>query len=76
MAVTADVYPILRRISETTADRRRSRHFETKFCSFRLSLRLLDWCTGDATPLDNYASSGGDLRRRRQGFGDDASIER
>jgi ADP-L-glycero-D-manno-heptose 6-epimerase len=42
--------------------------------NFRLSLRLLDWCTANATPLI-YASSAATYGDGDQGFGDDASID-
>ena len=42
--------------------------------NFRLSLRLLDWCTGNPTPFI-YASSAATYGDGDQGFGDDASIE-
>ena len=42
--------------------------------NFRFSLRLLDWCTANATPLI-YASSAATYGDGGQGFGDDPSIE-
>src|ERR1700709_2383813 len=42
--------------------------------NFRLSLRLLDWCTANAVPLI-YASSAATYGDGDQGFGDDASID-
>jgi ADP-L-glycero-D-manno-heptose 6-epimerase len=42
--------------------------------NFRLSLRLLDWCTANAVPLI-YASSAATYGDGDQGFGDDASME-
>jgi ADP-L-glycero-D-manno-heptose 6-epimerase len=42
--------------------------------NFRLSLRLLDWCTATAVPLI-YASSAATYGDGDQGFGDDASID-
>src|SRR5215212_1979241 len=42
--------------------------------NFRLSLRLLDWCTANATPLI-YASSAATYGDGEQGFGDDPSVE-
>lgn len=42
--------------------------------NFRLSLRLLDWCTTNATPLI-YASSAATYGDGDQGFDDDASME-
>ena len=41
--------------------------------NFRLSMRLLDWCTAHATPFI-YASSAATYGDGAQGFGDDASI--
>jgi ADP-L-glycero-D-manno-heptose 6-epimerase len=41
--------------------------------NFRLSMRLLDWCTAHATPLI-YASSASTYGDGAQGFGDDPSI--
>lgn len=41
--------------------------------NFRLSLRLLDWCTATATPLI-YASSAATYGDGGQGFADDASL--
>ena len=41
--------------------------------NFRLSLRLLDWCTANATPFI-YASSAATYGDGAQGFGDDPSI--
>src|SRR4051812_925807 len=41
--------------------------------NFRLSMRLLDWCTANATPLI-YASSAATYGDGAQGFRDDASI--
>ena len=42
--------------------------------NFRLSMRLLDWCTATATPLI-YASSAATYGNGEQGFGDDPEIE-
>jgi ADP-L-glycero-D-manno-heptose 6-epimerase len=42
--------------------------------NFRLSLRLLDWCTANATPFI-YASSAATYGEGEQGFDDDPSIE-
>jgi ADP-L-glycero-D-manno-heptose 6-epimerase len=42
--------------------------------NFRLSLRLLDWCTDHATPFI-YASSAATYGDGAQGFGDDPSID-
>jgi ADP-L-glycero-D-manno-heptose 6-epimerase len=42
--------------------------------NFRLSMRLLDWCTATATPLI-YASSAATYGNGEQGFGDDPSVE-
>ena len=42
--------------------------------NFRLSMRLLDWCTANATPLI-YASSAATYGDGEQGFGDDPSVE-
>jgi ADP-L-glycero-D-manno-heptose 6-epimerase len=42
--------------------------------NFRLSLRLLDWCTATATPLI-YASSAATYGNGEHGFGDDPSLE-
>ena len=42
--------------------------------NFRLSMRLLDWCTANATPLI-YASSAATYGDGAQGFGDDPSAE-
>ena len=42
--------------------------------NFRLSMRLLDWCTANATPLI-YASSAATYGDGAQGFGDDPSME-
>jgi ADP-L-glycero-D-manno-heptose 6-epimerase len=42
--------------------------------NFRLSLRLLDWCTANATPFI-YASSAATYGDGEQGFDDDPSIE-
>src|SRR4030088_2406874 len=42
--------------------------------NFRLSMRLLDWCTANATPLI-YASSAATYGNGEQGFGDDPSVE-
>jgi ADP-L-glycero-D-manno-heptose 6-epimerase len=44
--------------------------FET---NFRLSMRLLDWCTANAVPLI-YASSAATYGDGEAGFGDDASV--
>jgi ADP-L-glycero-D-manno-heptose 6-epimerase len=41
--------------------------------NFRLSMRLLDWCTANATPLI-YASSAATYGNGEQGFGDDGSV--
>ena len=41
--------------------------------NFRLSMRLLDWCTANATPFI-YASSAATYGDGAQGFGDDPSI--
>jgi ADP-L-glycero-D-manno-heptose 6-epimerase len=41
--------------------------------NFRLSMRLLDWCTTTATPFI-YASSAATYGDGAQGFGDDASL--
>jgi ADP-L-glycero-D-manno-heptose 6-epimerase len=41
--------------------------------NFRLSMRLLDWCTANATPLI-YASSAATYGDGAQGFADDPSI--
>jgi len=41
--------------------------------NFRLSLRLLDWCTANAVPLI-YASSAATYGDGEQGFGDDGSV--
>jgi ADP-L-glycero-D-manno-heptose 6-epimerase len=41
--------------------------------NFRLSMRLLDWCTASATPFI-YASSAATYGDGAQGFGDDSSI--
>jgi ADP-L-glycero-D-manno-heptose 6-epimerase len=41
--------------------------------NFRLSMRLLDWCTANATPLI-YASSAATYGEGAQGFDDDPSI--
>jgi ADP-L-glycero-D-manno-heptose 6-epimerase len=41
--------------------------------NFRLSMRLLDWCTAHATPFV-YASSASTYGDGTQGFGDDPSI--
>ena len=41
--------------------------------NFRLSLRLLDWCTAHAVPFI-YASSAATYGGGEQGFGDDASL--
>jgi ADP-L-glycero-D-manno-heptose 6-epimerase len=42
--------------------------------NFRQSMRLLDWCTANATPLI-YASSAATYGDGEQGFGDDPSVE-
>src|SRR3954453_50078 len=42
--------------------------------NFRLSIRLLDWCTANATPLI-YASSAATYGDGAQGFHDDQSID-
>ncbi|MBR0694941.1 ADP-glyceromanno-heptose 6-epimerase [Bradyrhizobium lablabi] len=42
--------------------------------NFRLSMRLLDWCTANATPFI-YASSAATYGDGGQGFGDDPSVE-
>ncbi|WFU66971.1 MULTISPECIES: ADP-glyceromanno-heptose 6-epimerase [Bradyrhizobium] len=42
--------------------------------NFRLSMRLLDWCTANATPFI-YASSAATYGDGEQGFDDDASVE-
>ncbi|OKO71512.1 ADP-glyceromanno-heptose 6-epimerase [Bradyrhizobium sp. NAS96.2] len=42
--------------------------------NFRLSMRLLDWCTANATPFI-YASSAATYGDGDQGFDDDASVE-
>ena len=42
--------------------------------NFRLSMRLLDWCTATATPLI-YASSAATYGNGEQGFGDDPEVE-
>lgn len=42
--------------------------------NFRLSLRLLDWCTASATPLI-YASSAATYGDGEQGFRDDRSLD-
>ena len=42
--------------------------------NFRLSMRLLDWCTANATPFI-YASSASTYGDGAQGFGDDSSVE-
>ena len=42
--------------------------------NFRLSMRLLDWCTANATPLI-YASSAATYGDGHQGFSDDPSID-
>lgn len=42
--------------------------------NFRLSTRLLDWCTANATPFI-YASSAATYGDGEQGFDDDASVE-
>src|SRR5260221_10349375 len=41
--------------------------------NFRVSMRLLDWCTAHATPLI-YASSASTYGDGAQGFGDDLSL--
>jgi ADP-L-glycero-D-manno-heptose 6-epimerase len=41
--------------------------------NFRLSLKLLDWCTANATPLI-YASSAATYGDRTEGFDDDSSV--
>ena len=41
--------------------------------NFRLSLRLLDWCTATATPFI-YASSAATYGDGKQGFRDDQSL--
>jgi ADP-L-glycero-D-manno-heptose 6-epimerase len=41
--------------------------------NFRLSMRLLDWCTANSTPLI-YASSAATYGDGAQGFGDDPSL--
>jgi ADP-L-glycero-D-manno-heptose 6-epimerase len=41
--------------------------------NFRLSMRLLDWCTANGTPLI-YASSAATYGDGAQGFGDDPSV--
>src|SRR6202171_5459329 len=41
--------------------------------NFRLSMRLLDWCTANATPFI-YASSAATYGDGAQGFGDDPSV--
>jgi ADP-L-glycero-D-manno-heptose 6-epimerase len=41
--------------------------------NFRLSMRLLDWCTANATPFI-YASSAATYGNGEQGFGDDNSL--
>jgi ADP-L-glycero-D-manno-heptose 6-epimerase len=41
--------------------------------NFRLSMRLLDWCTAHATPLI-YASSAATYGNGEQGFDDDGSV--
>jgi ADP-L-glycero-D-manno-heptose 6-epimerase len=41
--------------------------------NFRFSMRLLDWCTGNAVPLI-YASSAATYGDGAEGFGDDASL--
>jgi ADP-L-glycero-D-manno-heptose 6-epimerase len=41
--------------------------------NFRLSMRLLDWCTGNATPFI-YASSAATYGDGGQGFADDQSV--
>ena len=42
--------------------------------NFRLSMRLLDWCTANATPFI-YASSASTYGDGAQGFRDDSSVE-
>jgi ADP-L-glycero-D-manno-heptose 6-epimerase len=42
--------------------------------NFRLSMRLLDWCTASATPLI-YASSAATYGDGEQGFDDDGTVE-
>jgi ADP-L-glycero-D-manno-heptose 6-epimerase len=42
--------------------------------NFRLSMRLLDWCTATGTPLI-YASSAATYGNGEQGFNDDGSVE-
>jgi ADP-L-glycero-D-manno-heptose 6-epimerase len=42
--------------------------------NFRLSMRLLDWCTANATPLI-YASSAATYGDGAQGFADDPSLQ-
>ena len=42
--------------------------------NFRLSMRLLDWCTAHATPFI-YASSASTYGDGAQGFGDDPSLD-
>ncbi|MEY9805911.1 ADP-L-glycero-D-manno-heptose 6-epimerase [Bradyrhizobium elkanii] len=42
--------------------------------NFRLSMRLLDWCTANATPFI-YASSAATYGDGERGFDDDASVE-
>jgi ADP-L-glycero-D-manno-heptose 6-epimerase len=42
--------------------------------NFRLSMRLLDWCTATATPLI-YASSAATYGNGERGFGDDPKVE-
>ncbi len=42
--------------------------------NFRLSMRLLDWCTANATPLI-YASSAATYGNGERGFDDDGSVE-
>src|SRR6202165_731120 len=42
--------------------------------NFRLSMRLLDWCTANATPLI-YASSAATYGNGEHGFDDDGSVE-
>ena len=42
--------------------------------NFRASMRLLDWCTANSTPLI-YASSAATYGDGEQGFGDDPSVE-
>ena len=41
--------------------------------NFRLSMRLLDWCTANATPFI-YASSASTYGDGAQGFADDSSL--